>query len=105
MREASGPAGGALLDVAMPRAWTNHALAQLEQLLHSWTFTPVATVFILLLPSAPGTTPDLAAALAQFLSATTILPLQVLWVALFLYYGRSRVTGSTLSFHVIPERL
>ena len=63
------------------------------------------TVFILLLPSASGTTPDLAAAAAQFFSATTILPLQVLWVALFLYYGRSRVTGSTLSFHVIPERL
>jgi len=32
-----------LLDIAKPRAWTNHALAQLEHRLHSWTFTPVET--------------------------------------------------------------
>jgi len=25
--------------------------------------------------------------------------------ALFLYYGRSRVTGSTLLFHMVPERV
>jgi predicted Rossmann fold flavoprotein len=32
-----------LLDVAMPLAWTNHALTQLERRLHAWAFTPVAT--------------------------------------------------------------
>ncbi len=60
--------------------------------------------FLLLLPSS-AMTPDLSAALAQFSSAAIILPLQAFWVALFLYYGRSRVTASTLSFHVIAERL
>ena len=34
-----------------------------------------------------------------------ILVLQLLWVALFLYYGRSRVTASTLSFHVVADRI
>jgi len=32
-----------LLDVAAPQAWTNHALAQLEQRLHAWSFTPTGT--------------------------------------------------------------
>ena len=32
-----------LLDFAMPLAWTNHALAQLERRLHAWAFTPVGT--------------------------------------------------------------
>lgn len=32
-----------LLDVALPLAWTNHALAQLERRLHAWAFTPVGT--------------------------------------------------------------
>jgi hypothetical protein len=50
-------------------------------------------------------TPDLSAAFSQFFSAATILALQVFWVALFLYYGKSRVTDSTVSFHVIAERL
>ena len=61
-------------------------------------------IFLVWLPSS-AMTPDLSAALAQFSSVAIILPLQAFWVALFLYYGRSRVTASTLSFHVIAERL
>jgi len=63
------------------------------------------SIFLVLLPSSSVITPDLSSAFAQFFSAAIILPLQVFWVALFLYYGRSRVTGSTLSFHVIAERV
>jgi hypothetical protein len=62
------------------------------------------SIFLILLPSSQ-ITPDLSAAFAQFFSAAIILPLQVFWVALFLYYGKSRVTASTLSFHVAAERL
>jgi hypothetical protein len=61
-------------------------------------------IFLVLLPSS-AMTPDLSAAFAQFSSAAIILPLQGFWVALFLYYGRSRGTASTLSFHVIAECL
>jgi predicted Rossmann fold flavoprotein len=32
-----------LLEVAMPEAWTNHALAKFEQRLHTWSFAPVGT--------------------------------------------------------------
>ncbi len=62
------------------------------------------SIFLILLPSSQMT-PDLSAAFAQFFSAAVILTLQVFWVALFLYYGRSRVTASTVSFHVIAEGL
>jgi Prolipoprotein diacylglyceryl transferase len=61
-------------------------------------------VMLAVLPS-DGTTPNLAAGLAQVTSSAVIVILQVLWVALFLYYGRSRVTGSVISFHVVAERV
>jgi len=63
------------------------------------------TIFLLLVPSSSGTTPSLLAAFAQVLSGAIVFSLQVFWIALFLYYGRSRVTGSTLSFYVVSERV
>jgi hypothetical protein len=61
-------------------------------------------VMLTLLPSE-GPTPSLAAGLATVASAGAIVSLQILWVFLFLYYGRSRVTSSVVSFHVIAERV
>ena len=52
-----------------------------------------------------GLTPNLMAGLVQVTSASVIVPLQLLWMGLFLYYGRSRVTGSVVSFHVVAERV
>jgi hypothetical protein len=62
-------------------------------------------IFLLLTP--PGTTviPDLATGFAQVCSAPVILLVQFFWVGLFLYYGRSRVTASTVSFHVVADRI
>jgi hypothetical protein len=57
----------------------------------------------LLLP-ASGPLPDLFFALAQTATLTVFLVLQTLWVTLFLFYGRSQVTASVLSFHVVMER-
>jgi hypothetical protein len=62
------------------------------------------TVTLTLLPSA-GPRPNLALGLTQVTSVYVVLTLQLLWVALFLYYGRSRVTGSVVSFHVVAERV
>ncbi len=62
------------------------------------------SIFLVLLPSS-AVRADLSAAFAQFFSAAIILPLQVFWIGLFFYYGRSRVTASTLSFYVIAERV
>lgn len=61
--------------------------------------------FVLLMPITVPLLPDLSAGFAQVTSASVILLLQLVWVALFLYYGRSRVTASTLSFHVVADRI
>jgi hypothetical protein len=63
------------------------------------------SIVLLLMPAALPVVPDLAAAFAQVFSAPAILALQIFWVALFWYYGRSRVTASTLSFHVVADRI
>ena len=49
---------------------------------------------------ALGPIPNLGLGLYQFRFLPVVLSLQALWVCLFLYYGRSRVTGAVLSFHV-----
>jgi hypothetical protein len=61
-------------------------------------------VMLSILPSE-GPALNLAAGLAQVTSAAVIVLLQACWVGLFLYYGRSRVTGSVVSFHVVAERV
>ena len=61
--------------------------------------------FVLLMPITVPIVPGLSAGFAQVTSASVILLLQLAWIALFLYYGRSRVTASTLSFHVVANRI
>jgi hypothetical protein len=61
--------------------------------------------FVLLMPITVPIVPDLFAGFTQVTSAFVILLLQLVWVALFLYYGRSRVTASKLSFHVVADRI
>lgn len=48
--------------------------------------------------------PELAAGLTALWHPGMLLALQGLWLAIFLYTGRSSVTGATLSFHVHHER-
>jgi len=57
----------------------------------------------LILP-ATGAAPDIAFGLAEMANVGVILVLQCLWVLLFLFYGRSQVTASVVSFHVVMER-
>lgn len=55
---------------------------------------------------APVTTwPELKRGLALFWQPAPLLFLQLLWLSLFLYTGRSSVTGATLSFHVHRDRV
>jgi len=49
--------------------------------------------------------PDLAAGLASLWDPGVILFLQAIGVITFLFYGRSTVTGSTMSFHVFKQRI
>lgn len=50
-------------------------------------------------PSA-GPVPNLTRGLSLFRFLPLVLCFQALWLCLFCYYGRSRVTGAVLSFHV-----
>ena len=54
---------------------------------------------------AGGPAPNLAAGLTQVTSVGVVVILQLLWIGLFLFYGRSRVTGSVMSFHVVAENV
>ena len=49
---------------------------------------------------ASGPVPNLGIGLSQFRFLPLVLSLQALWVFLFLYYGRSRVTAAVLTFRV-----
>lgn len=48
---------------------------------------------------------EVATGLGYLWRPEMLLSLQVLWIAVFLHTGRSRVTGSSLSFHVIRQRI
>jgi hypothetical protein len=61
------------------------------------------SVAAFLLPSS-GPAPHLALGLAELANLPVFLALQILWVLLFLFYGRSQVTASVLSFHVVTEQ-
>ena len=61
--------------------------------------------FILLAPDISAPVPNLSAALAHMTSAPILLALEILWIGLFLYYGRSRVTASKVSFHVLANQI
>jgi hypothetical protein len=45
------------------------------------------------------------AGLHAFWTPEVILFLQALWLAVFLYTGKSRVTKSILSFHVVRDKI
>ncbi|HEY6806380.1 MAG TPA: prolipoprotein diacylglyceryl transferase family protein [Pyrinomonadaceae bacterium] len=60
---------------------------------------------LLIVESAATTTPDLTAGLRGLMTAKAIVVLEALWLAVFMYLGRSSVTSSDLSFHVVKERV
>ena len=62
-------------------------------------------IVIFLAPAASATIPDMAAGLAALWHPAPLLFLQAVWLVIFLYTGRSTVTGSTVSFHVHHDRI
>lgn len=62
------------------------------------------TAMAFLVP-AGGPAPDLGLGLLRTATLPVILVLESLWVFLFLFYGRSQVTASVVSFHVVSERI
>ncbi|MFZ5764109.1 MAG: prolipoprotein diacylglyceryl transferase family protein [Thermodesulfobacteriota bacterium] len=60
---------------------------------------------LLILPATPVKTLRFQEGLAALWTPWTLLSFQGLWLALFLRTGLSRVTGSTISFHVRHEEI
>ena len=58
-----------------------------------------------ILGDTPLGRPDLEAGIAMLWNPALILFLQGIWLVIFLYTGRSTVTGATLSFYVHRDRI
>ncbi len=53
----------------------------------------------------PAGRPNLPDGLSDLWNPALILFLQGIWLVIFLYTGRSTVTGATLEFHVHTDRI
>jgi len=76
------------------------------------TYQVMATVAIVyslawmvFLDSAPGISPIVVNGLRAVANTPVLLLLELLWVLIFLYMGRSSVTAARISFHVVRERI
>jgi hypothetical protein len=58
-----------------------------------------------LLPVTSTPVPDVMAGIRALWNPSMILFLEVSWAVLFLSYGRSTVTASSISFHVVRDRV
>ena len=58
-----------------------------------------------LLPSASLPLPDIGTGLLLLLDPVLLLGLKALWFILFFHFGKSMVTGATLSFEVLHHRI
>lgn len=58
-----------------------------------------------LLPNPPAIVPDIVSGILSIWTPSMILFIQLLWVSVFLYTGRSMVTRSSISFHVLEDRI
>jgi hypothetical protein len=63
----------------------------------------VAVVF--LFPAGSVVTPSIGFGLKLLWQPALIVLIQVLWLVVFVYTGRSQVTGARMSFHVIQDRI
>jgi prolipoprotein diacylglyceryltransferase len=73
--------------------------------LMSMAAIPYAVAVALLLPDAASPRPDLLNRLGSLWDPTVLIALQALWLTIFLYTGRSTVTGATLTFHVFRDKV
>jgi prolipoprotein diacylglyceryltransferase len=66
---------------------------------------PYAVFIALLFGTSTAPTPKILSGLQGFWDPGVVLFLECLWLITFLFTGRSKVTGSTLSFFVVKEKI
>jgi len=66
---------------------------------------PYAMALVLLFPPSPTGGTHIAKGLASIWSPEIILFLQALWLIIFLFTGRSKVTAAEISLYVVRERI
>jgi len=66
---------------------------------------PYGLVLLFLFPPSAKVEPGIASGLASLWSPEIILFLQILWLILFLYTGRSKVTAADITLYVVKERI
>jgi hypothetical protein len=78
-----------------------------EQGGETWLRIPIRYALKPALTDLSGTRPYMPEnmRLAKVTAAGVIVLLRLYWLGLFLFYGRSRVTGSVVSFHVVAGRV
>ena len=64
-----------------------------------------AFLFAVFLPKQGMGAPDVSRGLWCLRNPGVIISIQALWAAMFVYFGRSRVTGSTISLFVDREKI
>ena len=66
---------------------------------------PYAAFIAIFFPTGASLYPDILKGLQAFWNPGVFLFLESLWVVTFLFTGRSEVTGATMSFHVVKEKI
>jgi hypothetical protein len=79
-----------------------HTRISVYQIMSIIALVYLSTMLFLMPPGGPAS--DLLFGFSQTATLPVFLVSQTLWVLLFLFYGRSQVTASVLSFHVVTER-
>jgi prolipoprotein diacylglyceryltransferase len=64
-----------------------------------------AALLLLLAPATRSVSVDFVQGLIPLWSPALLLELQGLWLLIFLYTGRSSVTGARITFHLHPDRI
>jgi hypothetical protein len=62
-------------------------------------------IILVVLDSEIGVSSDVRLGLQGLITTKAIVVFEAIWLAVFLYLGRSSVTSSNLSFHVLRERV
>jgi hypothetical protein len=64
-----------------------------------------AALMVVLTPATAGLSVDITTGLAALWNPGMLLALQGLWLVIFLYTGRSSVTGAHITFHIHADRI